>query len=128
MPFEVNLIRVPYDITEEQQAELEANCRYINGGWWIFEGDEDALDTPIRIYTTGVTPGVSEEDIPPGQPIIDHAVKIFHLSGWPPTIPYDPAVQELHTLAHRLELATTFTEVHALAQYLHERADNLQRR
>jgi hypothetical protein len=83
MNFEVNLIRVPFEMTTEQRKEIDDNCRHVEGRWWIFEGDEDALDVPIRVFTTGVTTGLHPDDIPPGKPIIDHAVEIFRLGSWP---------------------------------------------
>jgi hypothetical protein len=84
MFFEVNLIRVPADLTDYQRHELSENCRHVDGRWWIFEGDEDALETPIRVFAVGVTTGLHPDDIPQGKPIIDHAVDIFRLGTWPP--------------------------------------------
>jgi hypothetical protein len=85
--FLVNLIRVPRTLMDAQLRELEVNeCRHIEGRWWIFEGDEDALETPCRFVAEGVTGGLHRDDVPDGQPIIDHAVDIFRLGNWPPTI------------------------------------------
>ena len=82
--FLVSLIRVPRRLTETQRAELEANCRHIDGRYWIFEGDDDALDTPITVLDRGITSGTHPDDVPPGEAIIRHAVDIFCLPGWPP--------------------------------------------
>jgi hypothetical protein len=86
MLFEVNLIRVPSSLTPPQRDELEENCRHVDGRWWIFEGDDDALNTPIRVFAVGVTGGCHPDDIPAGQPSIDHAVDIFGLAAWPPAL------------------------------------------
>lgn len=85
MMFAVSLIRAPADLDERQLAELELNCRHVEGRWCIFEGDEDALTTPISVWSEGVTTGLHEDDVATGQPIIDLAVEIFGLTGWPPT-------------------------------------------
>lgn len=84
MEFLVHLIRVPARLIDNQQNELAVNCRYVEGRWWIFEGDAEALVTPVRILADGITTGLHVDDVPPGQPIIDHAVDIFGLPSWPP--------------------------------------------
>lgn len=86
MEFLVSLIRVRASgsLTPDEQEELEENCRHVDGPWWIFEGDEDALNVRVRVAAEGVTPGLHPDDIPPGKPIIDHAIDIFGLPCWPP--------------------------------------------
>lgn len=86
MMFEVSLIRVPDKLTTEQSAELDTNCRHVDGRYWIFEGDDEALETPMRVLARGVTSGTHPDDVPPGKPIIDHAVQIFSLGSWPPVL------------------------------------------
>lgn len=80
----MNLVRVPPELTNDQRAEMERNCRHIDGRYWIFEGDMGALDTPMTLLAEGITGGCHPDDVPPGQPIIDHAVDVFLLAGWPP--------------------------------------------
>jgi hypothetical protein len=85
MEFLVSLIRQPAHLTPDQLIELEANCRHVDGPWWIFEGDTEAFSFPVREYAQGVTTGLHPDDIPPGQAIIRHAQEIFLLRSWPPT-------------------------------------------
>ena len=86
MEFEVHLIRVkaPDRLSPEHQRELDVNCRHIDGPWWIFEGDEEALDVRVFFVAQGITTGLHPDDVPPGQPIINHAVDIFGIPSWPP--------------------------------------------
>ena len=85
MFYSVTLIRVPAGLTSEQRQELDDNCRHVDGRWWIMEGDLDYLSFRVQAKAEGVTTGLHPDDLPPGQPIIDHAVAIFNLGCWPPT-------------------------------------------
>lgn len=85
MEFLVNLVRVPATLTAEERAELERNCRHVDGRYWIFEGDMGALKTPMSFIAEGVVGGCHEDDVPPGRPIIDLAVDAFRLPSWPPS-------------------------------------------
>lgn len=86
--FLVNLVRVPNMLTEAQQRELTDNeCRHVEGRYWIFEGDIDALETPVRFIAEGVTTGTHPDDVPPGEAIIAHCKRIFGLRSWPPERP-----------------------------------------
>lgn len=85
MQFEVTLIRVPKTLSAEQQRSLDVNCRHVEGPWWIMEGDPGYLPMRVGEFATGVTSGLHPDDVPVGQPIIDHAVDIFGLTSWPPS-------------------------------------------
>lgn len=83
--FEVNLIRVPVPLLAEHRDELARNhCRHVHGSWWIFEGDEWALRTPVEVHAVGYTSGLHRDDVPDGLAIIQHAIEIFGLTQWPP--------------------------------------------
>lgn len=99
--FEVNLIRVPNPLRAEQRSELVENCcRYLSGSWWIFEGDVCALRTPVEVLAVGATPGLHPDDIPDGDPIIEHAIEIFGLPQWPP-LAQPSWVDHVSALTHR---------------------------
>lgn len=86
MQFEVSLLKVPVRLTSDQLEELNENCRHVDGRFWIMEGDPDCLSVRVRELAIGITSGLHPDDVPPGRPIIDHAVDIFDLRSWPPEV------------------------------------------
>lgn len=66
MLFEVNLIKVPSDISPTEKEELGLNCTHVKGRIWIFEGELFALDCRFEHLDTGVVGslgGLSQDEL-----------------------------------------------------------------
>lgn len=58
--FCVSLIKVGDTLTSDQAMELARNCTPVANGYWIYEGDSDALDLPFLYVSAGVVGPLGE--------------------------------------------------------------------
>lgn len=53
MEFWIKLIEVLETKNQEARNDLCANCTHVSGNYWLFEGDEFALDDGIEFQIIG---------------------------------------------------------------------------
>lgn len=66
MTFSVKLIHINHKQTNDDWADIKANCTHVEGPYWIYEGDEFALSGNFVVLDHGFVEclgGLSKDEL-----------------------------------------------------------------